>query len=1213
VQRNININVALERAKTEGLSFTRTILAIVGATYLWLCGFLFMAQLPAPMLMLLCGALIGTSAWLIIGLTYTSTFVRKYHGHLKSVFFILNTLFAVLFMWDITDKNPAMIFIVVISLVSTFQMAALRYIVTHNVLLFLALIVIHISGQTSGLSIPTQLFFGSLIATSAAAGVLQYLRLGRQRKEDDQKLIATGLIGTTDDVWMLISMPGCVIRYAGRRAVKQFGLDKQTPTSSNGLLSMLEGITEDDLQQLASSNGQSTKSVVCRKSNGETFRSVLECVDLGTEYRFVFCRFSSESMAESMEGKTLQTAMRYRYYLNLTEEGIIICDLDGKVVLINRNAQDILRLEPNENHATRHLRELTPSAVWLKISDYLVSGLGFEKNYTIEDPLFGSIQMHLDRFQDLFDGSDQVMIRIGKNASSSHTATSMVYEQPDGQSVAVVSIDLQGAILRANEGFCKATGYNVEEMGALGISRMLHPEDMAVFEAHILNPDNAKVEKEIRFIHKNGKTRHLRLSMRPLADESTKGYTITALDVSGYVHSNDALTEAVSNVQAVVENSDNPIFSIDFNYRFTVMNTACEQEFMHRTGHTPVTNDDLRWYLNEQQSDSWIPKVTQALAGTKVRFEEVFTYIENSANHFEISLNPIHANDQSISGVSVHMRNITERVNHEQEIMEAKEAAERATKEKSEFLSTMSHEIRTPLNGLLGMTELLLTTQLTGKQKEFADSIRLSGEALLSVISDILDHSRIESGKMEFEDKPFELRSCILDTFNIVSLKAKEQGDKLSYKVDEFLPSYFIGDKARIRQILVNLVGNAVKFTKDGQISVKVSGHKTEQDDWELQFDVSDTGIGMTEEQTQKIFESFTQADPSTYGKYGGSGLGLSISARLAARMKGRIWVESEPGQGSVFSFTIRLKPALEQEHVYQEESSQVQSSSPKPPRESKAAGMLEHLSTDYPMRILIAEDNTVNQTLARIIFQRLGYEPDMAENGQAAVELASLRPYDIIFMDVQMPIMDGIDATKSIISKLPEGKQPPIIVAMTAYAMDGDRQKCVEAGMIDYLSKPVTIDDIRRLLIKYGEQFNRNRIPSSSLSTDFLPGADSHSTDSSELIDMAAIERLRQLSDSQNQFMVKLVMLFMEQAEGSIEEIKKHYQSGDATMTAKAAHKLKGSAMNVGASRLSKMCAAIERSAINNDLNTAGPLVGNLESCNEESKKALVEIAGIK
>jgi CheY-like chemotaxis protein len=273
---------------------------------------------------------------------------------------------------------------------------------------------------------------------------------------------------------------------------------------------------------------------------------------------------------------------------------------------------------------------------------------------------------------------------------------------------------------------------------------------------------------------------------------------------------------------------------------------------------------------------------------------------------------------------------------------------------------------------------------------------------------------------------------------------------------------------------------------------------------------------------------------------------------------------------------------------------------------------MLENLSTDYPMRILIAEDNTVNQTLARIIFQRLGYEPDMAENGQAAVELASLRTYDIIFMDVQMPIMDGIDATKSIIASLPDDKQPPVIVAMTAYAMDGDRQKCSEAGMIDYLSKPVTIDDIRRLLIKYGEQFKNNRTPSSIPHESKAVNSTSNIS-SSELIDMAAIERLRQLSDSQNQFMVKLVMLFMEQAEGSIEEIKKHYQSGDATMTAKAAHKLKGSAMNVGASRLSKMCASIERSAINNDLTAAGPLVEGLESCNEESKKALVEIAGIK
>ncbi|MFM7766297.1 MAG: response regulator, partial [Bacteroidota bacterium] len=315
----------------------------------------------------------------------------------------------------------------------------------------------------------------------------------------------------------------------------------------------------------------------------------------------------------------------------------------------------------------------------------------------------------------------------------------------------------------------------------------------------------------------------------------------------------------------------------------------------------------------------------------------------------------------------------------------------------------------------------------------------------------------------------------------------------------------------------------------------------------------------------------------------------------------------------SVFSFTIRLKPVLEHQREFQEEEAVTPSPQPSIQKESKAAGMLENLSSDYPMRIMVAEDNTVNQTLARIIFQRLGYEPDMAENGQAAVELAALRNYDIIFMDVQMPIMDGIEATKVITSSLPTGKQLPVIVAMTAYAMDGERDKCKEAGMIDYLSKPVTIDDIRRLLIKYGEQFNRQRssmAPKAEVTTSIKDAAVFDDTD---LIDMAAIERLKQLSDPQNQFMAKLVMLFMEQADGSIEEIKKHFASGNAILTSKAAHKLKGSAMNVGAARLSKLCASIERSAINNELEVAAQWVESLENCNEASKSALAAVAGIK
>ncbi len=1206
----IDINAALEKVKTEGILQSRSLLVLAGLSYLWLSGYVFLKSEQENHYLMLGSLMMGVLAFAVIGLTFLSKTLREHHAHTASVFFVLHTLFPVFFMWEMTDRNPGVIFIILFALVAIFQMSALRFIVIHNVLLFLSLVYIHFAGKSSSLDIPPSLFFGSLILTTGAAGILQYYRLGKQRKEEEQRMIATGLISTTDDAWMLITLPGCAIRYAGRLAVKQFRLRADQPVSS--LLDLLEGVNDADIRKLATSQAQTTKTITCRKTTGETFRSVLECMDLGTEYNYVFCRFSSETMAESMEGKTLQTAMRYRHYLNLTDEGIILCDMDGRVGLINRVAQDVLGLDPNENHTARFIREITPSAIFLKISDYMTTGFAFEKSFVIEDPLFGSIELRLERINDLFDASGQIFIRLNKISKVEPTEVFSISENDSGSGIALVSIDHQGSVLRANESFCKLCGYSVQELTEMGIIRILHPNDVALFESHTTLgiPDS---DAELRIISKSGKTRHLRITYKPFADDQTKGITITAVDVTGYIHSNDSLSQAVSNVQAVVENSDDPIFSIDFNYRFTVMNSCCEQEFGKRTGHTPVTGDDLRWYLNEQQAQVWGNMMSQALTGNKVKFEETFTYGIGEEHHFEISLNPIRSDEKTISGLSLHMRDITDRIRNERQIIDAKEAAEQATKEKSEFLSTMSHEIRTPLNGLLGMTELLMTTPLSGKQKEFADSIRLSGEALLSVINDILDHSRIESGKMEFEEKPFELRSCILDTFNIVALKAKEQGDKLSYKIDEFLPPYFNGDKARIRQILVNLVGNAVKFTKDGQIGVKVSGHKTEQGDWELQFDVSDTGIGMTEEQTQKIFESFTQADASTYSKYGGSGLGLSISSRLAARMKGRVWVESELGKGSVFSFTIRLKPVLENQQL--EESIALPAPSVPSTKESKPQGMVENLASEYPMRILIAEDNTVNQTLARIIFQRLGFEPDIAENGQAAFELATLRSYDIIFMDVQMPIMDGLDATKAIVQSIKPGQRMPIIVAMTAYAMDGDREKCEAAGMVDYLSKPVTIDDIRRLLIKHGQQIVKER--SNSATAANSSAATTHpiveEVESAALVDMTAIDRLKQLSDPENQFLVKLIMLFLEQSESSIEEIKKHFQNGDAILTSKAAHKLKGSAMNVGAKRLSKACSGIERLAINNDLAAASPLISILESIHQESTKALSTIAGIK
>lgn len=619
----------------------------------------------------------------------------------------------------------------------------------------------------------------------------------------------------------------------------------------------------------------------------------------------------------------------------------------------------------------------------------------------------------------------------------------------------VVITNPEGQIEWVNDPFEHLTGYTLDEVLGKKPGSFLQYEgtDPKTSQAMKLAISNRQVFKgEIRNRAKNGREYWLELSINPIFNNHNELINFIAIesDITEKKEKDLEISDLLATQIAIFNGVSLAIIFTDVSGYVKKVNQATLEMFEYESSEIvgqllsqiPCFDmDELIQYnveLSEEYGTEFVPSFETFVMRTRSTGKperREWTLISKSGKRIPIWLGVTSVKNMQgeIIGYLGVAEDYTEHKKAQNELIQAKDQALMAVKAKDSFLANMSHEIRTPLNGIIGFTELLQQRNLPSPEREFVENIQTAGDHLLLLINDILDLSKIDSGKIEMEIQPFSLKESLKHVYNILKVKSQKKAIEFSLFLDADLPDAVIGDKGRLNQVLINLAGNAIKFTEEGEVTISVKKVQETESKISLRFSVKDTGIGISDEKIQTIFDRFIQAEASTTRKFGGSGLGLNIAKQLVELLGGKIELKSKLGRGSEFYFILEFDMA-------------------KQVIESQQKKKNSNLSIDHPVAILMCEDNEMNQRLAKTVITNFGFQLDIANNGKEGIELLKQKSYDLILMDLQMPEMDGYQATKYIRNEM---KSDIPIIAMTAHSLVGEQQKCYDIGMNGYVSKP--------------------------------------------------------------------------------------------------------------------------------------------------------------